>query len=229
MTPQEKRLNAIAKRRTTIGSSMVQNTIRSISLSGETWKRAKGYSSKYYVSNMGRILTTQYKGGYRVGIIQPAKDTNGYLRTVLDRKTVKVHRVVAQTFVPNPQNKPTVNHINGDKADNRVTNLEWATKEEQTQHALSTGLWTKEKFGNMKAAHQSLRVTTDEQLMWLWKEWEARTAGATQKQKTAVYKELLAENNAQFNHLTLGQLKSAIRNRTNYQLYASVKQKITTQ
>lgn len=64
------------------------------------------------------------------------KKPNGYLQTQIGKgNTYYVHRLVANTFIPNPENKPTVNHINGDKTDNRVENLEWATYFEQINHA----------------------------------------------------------------------------------------------
>lgn len=59
---------------------------------------------------------------------------------VCSRKTFSVHRLVALAFIPNPNNKPTVNHKDGDKSNNSVCNLEWATRSEQTQHAWNTGL-----------------------------------------------------------------------------------------
>lgn len=77
-------------------------------------------------------------------ILSPKAMENGYLRVNIKRcgtqKTLLVHRAVAEAFIVNPHNKPTVNHLDGDKANNCVGNLEWATHSENAQHAWDTGL-----------------------------------------------------------------------------------------
>lgn len=94
----------------------------------------------YYATQEGNILSDRK---FNVPtIMKPFTDKSGYHRVKLLGKTCKVHRLVATVFIPNPENKPTVNHINGIKTDNRVENLEWTTFSENTQHAYDSGLMT---------------------------------------------------------------------------------------
>lgn len=107
----------------------------------EEWKSIKGYEGMYEISNFGRIkiLTPRYKDKT---IMKTTLDGFGYRHCTLSnpRKTVKIHRLVAETFIPNPLNKPQVNHIDGNKLNNRTDNLEWATAHENNLHANKTGL-----------------------------------------------------------------------------------------
>ena len=97
-----------------------------------------GYSN-YLISRDGRIYSRNVKR-----LLKPATDKDGYLRVALSVEKIphylRVHRLVADTYIPNPFNKPVINHLNGVVTDNRVENLEWATVQENAIHAVRTGL-----------------------------------------------------------------------------------------
>lgn len=154
-----------------------KNTKNYTPIEGELWRPAVGFSDKYYVSNMGRIFTTSaHNKRNNPAIMKPAL-TDGYLRTVMNRKTIKVHRIVAMTWIENPNGKPQVNHKNGDKTDNRVANLEWCNNSENQLHAYRTGL-SKPLRGN-----KNPRTKLNENDVLRFKcEWSSRPRLKTRKQ-----------------------------------------------
>lgn len=111
----------------------------------ETWKDIKCYEGLYQVSNLGRVKSLGRKintgrNGYRVttDMILKQHITRGYARVILQKpgklKSFQVHRLVADAFVPNPDNKPQVNHKNENKLDNCAENLSWVTPKENCNY-----------------------------------------------------------------------------------------------
>jgi hypothetical protein len=117
----------------------------------EQWKDIKGFEGMYQVSNLARIKSVERLRSNGSGMqLQPEKikdiqtHMNGYKYVNLSKDnknyTHRIHRLVAEAFIPNTENKPDVNHMDTDKGNNLPHNLEWATKKENTKHLIKNGL-----------------------------------------------------------------------------------------
>jgi len=132
---------------------------------GEIWQDIAGYENLYRISNKGRVASydkTKINGQFIQGRMKKFSVWSYYFRVSLVnssgiQKWFMVHRLVAEAFIPNPDNKPIVNHKNGNKKDNTLENLEWATISENNQHAYDTGLNVSYKGENVYNA----KLTTE--------------------------------------------------------------------
>jgi hypothetical protein len=144
----------------------------------EIWKEAPGLPETYHISNTGRLRRIELRANTWYGsrsvkekILQTYVSKNGYMRVAITlgcgkTKNVSIHRLVAEAFIPNPESKPTVNHINGVKTDNSVGNLEWSTRSEQIKHAIENRLFTPSldglKKGRVKGIKRPKRQSKEE-------------------------------------------------------------------
>lgn len=123
----------------------------------EQWRPIKGFEGLYEVSNKGRVRSFYTR---EAKVLKPSINKDGYLKAGLSKDgkmyLKSIHRLVASAFIPNIGDKPQVNHIDGDKTNNTVDNLEWVTCKENIQHAWNTGLsrMTKERKKKLSESHK---------------------------------------------------------------------------
>ena len=118
------------------------------SVSAEEWRDIKGFEGLYQVSNTGKVRSLVGWNGHkyvkRDRELTPTMTSTGYLKVDLKnkgvKKSLKLHRVIAGAFIPNPDNHPVINHIDGNPLNNSLENLEWCSQKHNCQHAYDTGL-----------------------------------------------------------------------------------------
>lgn len=157
----------------------------------EVWLDIKGYEGHYQVSSSGRVKSLSRVVECRKGVFVNKKERilsdwncgKGYRKVKLSKdsaeKSIRVHRLVAETFLSNPEAKSEVNHVNGIKDDNRIENLEWCTSSENTKHALNNKL----KISQKGSEHGMSKLTEQDVL-------EIRKIGRskTLKEVSEIYK-----------------------------------------
>lgn len=160
----------------------------------EIWKSVVGYEGLYECSNLGNVRSLNYRHTNTIKTLSPSINKDGYIRVHLWKnckgKVLAVHRLVAEAFLPNPDNKPEIDHINTIKTDNTVflnedgsinyekTNLRWVTKKENMNNPLTIKDLSKIRIGNENAKsiyRAVLQYTKDGKLI---KEWASMNSAA---------------------------------------------------
>lgn len=153
----------------------------------EIWKDIEGFEGLYQVSNLGRVK--RFATGK---VLKSGKDGGGYLQVDLckngKRKTHRIHRLVAQAFIPNPEHKPEVNHIDEIKTRNMVSNLEWMTAKENSNHGTRNERMAKAISKSMSIPIIAINLKTGESKDFYGTSECSRQLGLNQSNITSVLK-----------------------------------------
>lgn len=134
----------------------------------EIWKEIENFND-YMISNKGNAISLKYN---KVRFISKRIDKKGYINYKLCKNgkcySFKAHRLVAQAFIPNPNNKPQINHIDGNKQNNYVENLEWCNNSENQLHALKIGLRTLKLYSENPNAKPIIQYSKNNEFIKKW-------------------------------------------------------------
>ena len=127
----------------------------------EIWRDIEGFEGKYQVSNTGKVKSLNYRNTGKEKILKGGDNGYGYLKVGLCKdgkeKTCRINRLVAQAFIPNPDNLPEVNHIDKCKTNNCVENLEWCTSQYNTEYSQAKAVIGINKISGLILEFPSIR------------------------------------------------------------------------
>jgi hypothetical protein len=145
----------------------------------EQWKEVAGTNGQYEVSNTGFLRTHNWKNAKQTRVMKPAMDDRGYMKTIIvvngKNRNIAVHRLVAEAWIPNPENKSQVNHINFNPSDNRVENLEWCTPKENAMHSYKAGRIKKPVYNDgIRGSQNGMSKLTEDQVREIRQKFKPR-------------------------------------------------------
>ena len=151
----------------------------------EIWKDIEDYEGLYQVSNLGRVKSLICRGLKRDKVLKAGVDTQGYLLVNLYKsgkpKSKSIHRLVASAFIPNTLIKHQVNHLDANKKNNCINNLEWTTPSENIKHAIEMGLMIHQRKKTVEA-HSIPVIDTETQIIYQSIKVASKTASISPQQ-----------------------------------------------